>query len=292
MTIAYLALAHDNPEQLDRLIRRLPGESPVYIHVDARAADEVVDTAKRLLANRPRTHFVRRYRCYWGSFGIVRATLQMISDLLQSGEPFERAMLISGTHYPIATNAQIADLLAARPDAEFIESFSLLEPNRWDDHERLYSVPDRATRRHLRIHSRVQRIGGHRELPDGMTPFGGSQWWCLTRECLAHIDRYVADHPRYRRFGRLVFIPDEIFFHTIISNSPFGRHVAMDDLVYAIWNRPEPPFPAILRMGDLDGLLASPKPFARKFVASVDAAVMDAIDAHLDGTGTAAIAPI
>ena len=90
-------------------------------------------------------------------------------------------------------------------------------------------------------------------------------WWCLTKECVAYIDRFVQEHPAYIRYFRKVFIPDESFFQSIVSNSPYSDRVISDDLRYTDWENPNPLYPRTLESSDFARLMASPKLLARKF---------------------------
>ena len=90
-------------------------------------------------------------------------------------------------------------------------------------------------------------------------------WWCLTKECVVYIDRFVQQNPSYTKYFRTVFIPDESFFQSIVSNSPYKDRVISDDLRYIDWENPNPLYPRTLDASDFDGLMASSKLFARKF---------------------------
>jgi hypothetical protein len=64
--------------------------------------------------------------------------------------------------------------------------------------------------------------GGRRELPEGITPHLGSQWWCLTRQTLSAI----LEDPRRReldRYFKYVWIPDESYYQTLVRN--YGRRI-------------------------------------------------------------------
>ena len=264
MATAFLILAHHAPDQLARLVAALPAGAPVFIHFDARARAEHYERARRLLGMRENVTFVTRHRCRWGDVGIVEGTFELIRAALGQGAPFDYAALLSGQDYPIKSNAQLGEFLERNRGAEFIESFPLLRPNRWSGHGGNFDAKARALGRFLRVGGRVLRMGT-RALPEGIEPHGGSQWWCLSKECLQFIAGYVDERPDVAKFLRGTFIPDEIFFHTIVSNSPFKAAVAQHDLTFAVWDRPTPPYPAVLGADDLPALRASPKPFARKF---------------------------
>ena len=56
-----------------------------------------------------------------------------------------------------------------------------------------------------------RRFRLQREIPEGLTPHMGSQWWCLTRETMTRILKDPA-RARYDAYFRLVWIPDESLF--------------------------------------------------------------------------------
>lgn len=274
MRVAYLVLAHRNPEQLCRLVRRLGPDAPVFVHVDARARDSFptrIDGCE----------LIPSHRCYWGRFGIVRATLSCIAALVRSGVSYDYAMLLSGQDYPIKPRDRLLAFLKGHPGAEFMEVFPLHLPNRWTTHAGSYQAMSRVAHYHLwfRSHHRSLRIP--RRFPAGLTPHGGSQWWCLSRPCLEWVHRFSEERPDVAHYFEHVFIPDESYFHTVIAASPFAANVVKDDLKLAIWDRPEPPYPAVLGLRDARLLMSSRKPFARKFDASVDATVLDFIDRRI-----------
>ena len=88
-------------------------------------------------------------------------------------------------------------------------------------------------------------------------------------------------NPQVVRFFRHVFVPDEIFFQTILMNSPLHDEIENDNLRYVEWSRE--PAPAVLGVDDLDAMLSSGKLFARKFDPTVDDAVLAELDRRLDG---------
>jgi len=133
VTVAYLILAHGNPEQLARLVAALPANSPVLIHFDLRADAALYERAVKLLSNRPRLQFVKRHKCWWGAFGIVRGTISLIQALIATDMHFDYATLLSGSDYPIKSNYEIAMFLDRNRGREFIESFLLTVQNRWSD---------------------------------------------------------------------------------------------------------------------------------------------------------------
>jgi hypothetical protein len=96
-------------------------------------------------------------------------------------------------------------------------------------------------------------------------------------DCVSYVHDWVGAHPEYVRFFQRVHVPDEMFFQSIVMNSPFRDRVAPDDLRYIDW-RADSDSPAVLTSADFDRLMESGKLFARKFDPTLDREVLDRID--------------
>jgi hypothetical protein len=267
-TLAFFILCHKTPKQVIRLVERLCDDYSFFvIHVDKRAEPWVYDTLKSFSEIHPGRVILcqQRYRCYWGRFGIVEATLSCIREAVRFGLPIDYAFLLSGQDYPIKSTAHIRTFLNDHAGKEFIESFPADEPNRWSKADGDHNALNRVLHWTISFRSRHIQIKWRRRFPFGFRPHCGSMWWCLTKECVAYIDRFVQEHPAYIRYFRKVFIPDESFFQSIVSNSPYSDRVISDDLRYTDWENPNPLYPRTLESSDFARLMASPKLLARKF---------------------------
>jgi hypothetical protein len=282
MKIAYIILAHKNPEQLVRLIHRLQDENTsFFVHLDQKTSHSVYSQLLEQLRDVPDILFVKRYRCYWGNYGIVNATIEAIKQLVRSTIDFDYAILLSGQDYPIKSIASINAFLDRNHGSEFMDSFALTSYNRWTDQGDCYQALNRVQYWHFRIRSRHFYPPIKRPLPKNFALYGGSQWWCLTRECINYVNAYIANHPAFVNYFKHTFIPDELFFQTIVSNSPFRANMIHDDLRFIDWDHPNPVPPATMLKADFDRLVASPKLFARKFDITRDAEIFDLIDQHI-----------
>lgn len=280
MKIAYFILCHKDPDQVLRLIKRLDADDTLFvIHVDRRA-NIAFETIRALTAGMRNVHFAKRHRCYWGKFGIVQATLACISEGLHHS--FDRAFLLSGQDYPIKSHQDIISFLGKYPRAEFIESFSLIEPNKWTTQTGMFGSNARARCIYLSVRGRTISPAIEWQLPLGLEPHGGSQWWCLTRAALEYVDRFTKAHPILRFHFSLKPIPDEMFFQTVLSNSPFKDDIE-GSATFVDWSPPTPPYPKTLDIEDFDRLSAdASKLFARKFDLSEESeALRERIDLEL-----------
>ncbi|GGG93424.1 beta-1,6-N-acetylglucosaminyltransferase [Silvibacterium dinghuense] len=286
MAIAYLIVAHKSPDQILRLIRALHEPDAFFIiHIDKRAAEEVYAPLREYAASHPEVLLTPRYRCYWGGFGIARAMIACVNAAVRAQRPFDYAFLLSGQDYPIKNTQQIASFLAQNKGKEFMESFSLAKPNRWTDHGGYFQAMARVSYWTFFLRSRVFHLRVARKFPFGWEPFGGSQWWCLSREALSHIESFLRENPSYLRYFQHVFIPDESIFQSILSNSEFRGRIVNDDLRYIDWENPNPLYPRTMESDDFEKLEASPKLFARKFLPDRSKECLDRIDAQLLGIG-------
>ncbi|HSK16940.1 MAG TPA: beta-1,6-N-acetylglucosaminyltransferase [Gaiellaceae bacterium] len=278
-TLAYIISAYKLPDQLIRLVRRLDTEtSSFFVHVDRKTDDDTYRRMTEPLSGLDNVHFLERHRCHYGGFGHVEATIKGIRELFRRGIPFDHVLLLTGQDYPIASNRRIGAFFREHEGLSFMTHFPL-PSDEWQE-----GGMDRIESWHVRLGSHYVRIPGIRArfgrgYPAGLRPFGGSAYWCLSRECTEFVHRFLGDARSYVRFFRFVDVPDEIFFQTILLNSPLRDAIVNDDLRYLEWRHPEVAGgPAVLRRADFENIMSSGKLFARKFDATEDAEILDLID--------------
>jgi len=275
---AFLILAHNRPRQVARLVNSLPVDSPIVVHFDARADPADWMTLTSLLRMRPITWFAPRCPCFWGTFSLVKATIAMIRTLSASGVQYDRVTLLSGADYPLISPSELKARLAEDSVAEHLECFDLELPNRWDANGAPFRTDDLYGFFHIGFRSRLYPLFRRTPRPIGLTLYGGTQWWSLTRDCFQYVERFIADNPRFVAFFRHCRTPDEVFFQTIVAHSPFRHAITGHDLTLAFWDRP-PPRPSTISMSDLSTLLnCRDKMFARKFDLDRHGDVLDALD--------------
>ena len=284
MKVAYLIMGHRDPDQIVRLMDALRGSSAFFvIHIDKRAPDSVFAPLKEYAASHPEIFLTRRIRCYWGGFGIAQAMIECVQAAARSGRPFDYAILLSAQDYPIKTEAHIEEFLTRNKGSEFIESFPLAQPNRWTTHSGAFQAMNRVRYWTFFIRSRTYHLPIKRKFPFGWEPYGGSQWWGLSRECILYLDQFLRRNRGFVRYFKHVLIPDESLFQSILSNSTFADRIVNDDLRYIDWDRPNPKYPRTLELDDFDRLQASSKLFARKFDPDRSKELQARVDADLLG---------
>lgn len=296
MRIIYIIFAHKLPEQLVRLVGELNTDTAQFlIHIDKKMNENTYLRAFNPLKDYGNVTFLHRYRRYYGDYNIVRATLNGIQKLLASGDPFDYVILISGQDYPTKSNNQIEKTLRESGGQSFMEYFALPSGHWLDEGGGL----NRIKYRHVHLGNRaiplfrknrylqfipdrlwsalVEILPLERSLPGGFKPYGGSSWWCLTRECIEYIGGFVEENPDFVKFFKHVKIPEEIFFQTVLMNSRYKNKIINDSMRYIIWPTGSR-HPATLGKQNFASIMDSNKLFARKFDVTVDAEVLDMID--------------
>lgn len=280
MKIAFVLLAHQHPEQIFRLIESLRGEDQFFIHIDKRA-EAVFDQAQRLFRGNANVRFIAdRHRCYWGNFNIVNATLECLKVVCEE-EKYDYVVLISGQDYPLKPLSEIKLFLEKHRGQQFIEAFPLLENNQWTDQEGAFQAANRVLKWHFFLRSRHFYLPVRRTMPNSLIPYGGSQWWALTSECVRYLVDYVKTNPNVMDYFKNTFIADELFFQTLVCNSPFKEAVTGSNLRYIDWSNPNPVPPRVLTIGDFESVKNSNCLFARKLDPDRSADLLNLIDQKL-----------
>lgn len=194
---------------------------PIVIHVDRRTDIAEFSALQSSVEGYHNIRFSPRFACEWGTWSLVRATQAASELLLREFIDVRHVYLCSGACLPLRPAGELQAYLSARPRTDFIESvttedvdwtvggladerFQMRFPFPWKRQRWLF---DRAV-------DFQRRAGLTRQLPTGIEPHLGSQWWCLTRQTLSA----VLQDPRRREFDRFFrqsWIPDESYFQTL-----------------------------------------------------------------------------
>ncbi len=270
MRLAFIVSAYKQPEMLERLVRRLQGR-PCYIHVDLRTPAAVWARMEAALRDVPGVVFLRRHACRWGDFGHVEATLKGLRALSQI--EYDYVALLTGQCYPLREVEQMEAELEGWQGKSRIQ----IEPLPWKQWPRENGGYKRIDRFHFPLILFKKRLWiklWRRKLPYNLHPYGGSGYWCISRQCAEAILRFVEIHPKYSRFFQKTYTPDELFFQTILGNLPARGELISEGIHYMEW-----PGPAVLNEQAVGRALASDRWFARKLA---DPRLLEQIDQALN----------
>lgn len=220
--LGFIMLVHtalDRAAQVARFIAE--AGSPMVIHVDSSVAAPDYARLKQALGDLPDVRFCHRHRCEWGTWSLVAAMQSAATHMLADFPHVQHVYAMSGACLPLRPIADLAAWLRRHPDTDFIESVNVADVN-WTkgglSEERFTQYFPIGFKRNKWLFDRLvdaQRLLRiRREVPDGLTPHIGSQWWCLTRDTLTAILQDPM-RPHFDGYFKRVWIPDESYFQTL-----------------------------------------------------------------------------
>jgi hypothetical protein len=292
MPVAFVVLAHKQPEQVRRLVTRLQ-PNPVFVHVDARVGPDVFEPIRRL-EDEGYIRLLPRFRSGWASWGLVEATLAGFRAAGSTDS--SHVVSITAQCYPLWPVSAIGDLFAAHPDTSWIHQARIpVSKPRIGDAD---GGSGRITKWHLTVRGRHLRVPVRRQLPAGLIGHYGQMQCCLSAELARWVVDQLDRRPEVGRYFRRTQAPDELLIPTLAMSSPMADQVSDDNLWYMNW-KAGGAHPKTLTTSDFDDLarhareggdMCGPSPvkcFARKFDAGQSADLLDRIDAELLQTTTA-----
>jgi hypothetical protein len=280
MRLAHLILAHNNPEQLERLISRLlHPEADIYIHIDKKTPIEQFGRLTKI----ENVFFIKkRIKIHWGAYSIVEATLNGFKEILKCGKEYGYVNLLSGQDYPLKPAAYIHQYLTQNQGVAFM-NYLIFDPD-WREalprveeyHFNNYKFPGRYI-----FQKQINRLLPKRKFPNGFTPVGRSQWFTVPTDCVNYLINYWDNNKKLRNFIKFTWGADEFLFQTILYNSDYRDMMINKDLRYIDWSDGGVS-PKYLSVKDADLLLKSTELFARKFDMYKEPAILDLIDISLN----------
>ena len=279
-SIAYYILAYKEPEQVARLVNRIQTDSDfIYIHFDTMIGKQRFQEWKELIeqeCSNKNLQITSKFRCKYGSFGQVEAALSAMKYYEDCN--YDYFVELSGDSYPLKPLEVIKKELSGK-NCAFMEFFELPH-NGWHQgcfhrlNNRYYFIPRRKYPYVWNLS--VPRF--KKGLPCGLSPYGGGGNLCLQKRHASYILQFIEKNPSVSKFFRRVWGPDEIFYQTILLNSPLSSSVINQCTMYSDYSGGAS-HPKNLTKCDLETLKRSGKFFARKF--SIDEGVLDIIDQEL-----------
>jgi hypothetical protein len=315
MEINYIVLAHKNPLQIKRLIKRLNAPNTYfYIHIDKSVdilpfQDVVSDFPNVFFAPHENREFGT-----WGDVGIVKATMFLLTQIIKDNRK-GYSVLISGQDYPLHNNKFIENFFEVNYGNHFIALYPLPHYG-WGEKgglERLKHYKINLSKQRLDFviipcildkdfykkktlialrkiwkkgkKTDLLKIFRNRKLKLNIVPYGGGQWWAFPIETCIEIVNFINVNPSYLKFHESSLLADEIFFHSILI------HIKKEDktsikpsVTYVNWIRENTSLPVTFTINDSKELeeVAKTKLFARKFDMEIDKEIMYYLDEKLN----------
>jgi hypothetical protein len=283
MIHAFLILTHQSPEKTFRQVKQLSAPNHFFvIHFDSKKLLDPADSYYKALLTDDHVRMIAdRVNVQWGSTRIIDATLKLLNEALKIAS-VGYVHLLSGECMPVKSNKYFDHFFEEHNGKQFIDNFEMKETGSGPSFLRLdkyhlhawFNPRSKATRDVIiknlnsglrKMQKGLKLVGIYRRWGKDMpTLHGGSQWWSLSAYAARYITDYVKTNPAYEARFAYSQIPDEIFFHTLVMNSPFKKDVVNKSLRFTNFqgaiSSPHP-----VTMANLDAISKSDILIARKF---------------------------
>lgn len=271
--IAYCMMVHKNPGQVARCLKMMyTKEDLFYYQIFQTKNTPSIDIWKETLSieNKDNVFLFSNYKGSYATFRFVKAILEAMKFFQE--HDYDYFINLSGQCYPIQPIPQIKQELGAT-NVAYLNYEPLPSENLWNgglNRVQNYWFHVGKYRFHL---PKIQK-----HLPYHLKPYWGWNWFCLQKKFVDYILQYITGHPKLMPYFSYSLCPDELFFQTILMNSPLKSQVINENKRYVEWKNKDDAHPAIFTSEDFPKIRDSSMWFARKFDMTVDSKILDMID--------------
>ncbi|MFT4013782.1 MAG: DUF5928 domain-containing protein [Paracoccus sp. (in: a-proteobacteria)] len=241
--IAFILLCHKDTKGVIAQANRLTATGDyVAIHFDGRANPKDFEAIRGALADNPGVVFAtRRWKCGWGEWSLVGATLDTARIAVETFPQATHFYMLSGDCMPIKS-AEYAHAFLDAEDCDYIESLDFFASD-WIKtgfkEERLiyrhWFNERRQPKRFYASYELQKRFKITRPVPADIQVMIGSQWWCLRRRSLERVLEFCSSRSDVLRFFSTTWIPDETFFQTIVPHVVPKKELRTRTLTYLVF---------------------------------------------------------
>lgn len=279
--LAYLISTFKEPERVVRLVHRIAEKQDfVYVHLDKKVGAQKISSWQSHIEKNCENFNIKVTSTTvvnWASFGLTESTLKAMEYF--SDFDYEYFINLSGDCYPLKSKEKIKEDLSGKKTG--FMNYWKMPYEHWykGGMERIENnfIPIRYPKYPYVKFLRIPRL--RKRLPCKLEPYGGTNWFCLPKEQVDYMTDYVQKNPDINKFFRTTFAPGEVFFTTIMLNSPFNDRIVNDDKRLINWvEGTYPGNPGIYTVKHYPELIKSDKLFARKFSTKIDSRILDLLD--------------
>ena len=291
--MAYLLMVHGRSiRQIKRLFHRLYNPDDfIYIHVDSRS-QYMYDHLKTLENGHPNVKVTEtRFATIWGGTSLLDMMINSMREMLVMEWDMDFIINVSGADYLLKTPEELKTFLSQHVGMNFVTAIKgnvLTNGNNFYNHT------------YVECNDYMYQIGP-RILPKGIQYYAGSDFYCISRNFAQYIAYPAANdtllHGLYSVYNHTI-VPAERFFTTALQNSQFCSTHYSTNIRMINWDgkkgchceRPSAdwcgcsPLTVTQKSKDyIESIRKHDMFFGRKFDATVDMSVLNALDKHLYG---------
>lgn len=274
MRVAHLIITYTNPEQTERMIRRMQHpDFDFYIHIDAK----LPISSHKALAAIPNVYLIKnRIKVRWAAFSTMQAVFNSLQEILNSARSYDFISLMSGQDYPIKS-AQYMQAFFAERKGKLLLKYRSFEGDWEEGFERInkYHLTDYHFKGQYRLQLIINALV--KRVVPRFSFYGSSMFWAISPEAAEYVLEKVDRNAGMKRFFKFTWGSDEFLVQTILMNSPFAADIINENCHY-YEHLPKTPSPKIFTTADFSNIISSDRIYARKFDISKDSFILDKID--------------
>lgn len=282
MRIAHIIMAHKNPDQLIRLIKRLHHpDAQFYVHIDLKSP---IEDFRSIMKINQVSFINNRINCNWGGNSLLTGIIASMNEVLSLKKGYSFINLLSAQDYPILPPNDLHNYLNNNLNSNFI-SYEPENSDWWKlataRYEK-YHLTDLNFIGKYAVERIINKLLPNRKFPIPVKLYGGckSTWWTITEDCARYVSTQLGSKTKLNNFLKYCWGTDEFVLTTLVMNSSFAAQSKDDNLRYIDWSEGNA-HPKLLNIDDFSAIKASGMFFARKF--EMDEDVLDIIDKELLG---------
>ena len=263
----------------------------ILILFDKKSADEEFIKLQKEFLGLENVEFVERISIDWAKFSQVEGSLLMMSYI--QNIDYKYFSLISGDDVAIPTFNEVINLLnqSYKERCEFI-GYNPSSSGASKPYNRLIiNYPDFFYKRNKSRITRLRKLTvfcflylfRRRNICHLPHLYKGCNWFTISKEAIDYVFSYLENNPNYIESFANSYCSDEMFFQTILYNSPFRENIygidsEMKDCAMALrdidWET-GPEFPKVYHEEDFEKIKSRGMLFARKIDSNTPIEVLE-----------------
>lgn len=169
-----------------------------------------------------------------GGYNAVLAEIELIRTALGIA-PYDRLTFLQGADYPLKTDKEICDYYANNKKVEFCRACKCTDVDDGYFHEKCryilyYNKPNllkKIWNKFERVFKIKFRDGYIHDGNEKYPVYWGSAQWSFTNECAEYVLKFHENHPVFNKWFLHAFPADELYFSTVVMNSPYRDKTLM-----------------------------------------------------------------
>lgn len=253
--------AYKEPKMINKIINSAPDNYDFYVHLDKKCCIEISEIDSR-------AHTYKIYKIYWGGIEHLKAFLFLLKEAHLARKKYDFYHLVTGQDFYAIPFNKVDSLLKA--DTPYIDCFKLPLKNWW--HGGLHILQYRTLSSFFDVRNTyvkciektfefLQRILHIRRCLPNYSLWGGSVYCSLPNGAVEYCLNSIIAKDLMKRLKNTT-CGEEIFFQTVMMNSPYKDKLVNDNLRYIDWSVQNGP--KVLDLSDIKKVCTEQFLFCRK----------------------------